>query len=168
MMPGLGAGCKSCLRDWGLFHVCKMEAEAAACVLLPFQSFTVRNMELYLGNHNRGRERHTEGERGEEWNKPLLTMTDIYRTTCFWLQSISLFISNLSQMALHTGAYCRAGAAGPTEVGCDQHWANSHKRTINSSLSEHIRLCSVASDRGRAQTCKKQGNKSCLDANFYP
>lgn len=63
--------------------MCKMEAEAAACVLLPFQCFTVRNMELYLGNHNRGRERHTEGERGEEWNKPLLTMTDIYRTTCF-------------------------------------------------------------------------------------
>lgn len=62
-------------------------------------------------------------------------------------------------MALHTGAYCRAGAAGPTEVGCDQHWANSHKRTINSSLSEHIRLCSVASDGGEHRRVKNKETK---------
>lgn len=61
-MAGLRAGCQSCSRDRGLFHVCEMGAEAAACVLLPFQSFTVRNMELYLGNHNRGRERRTQRE----------------------------------------------------------------------------------------------------------
>lgn len=81
-------------------------------------------------------ETHTVGERGGEWNKLPLTTTDIYRTTCFWLQSISLFISDLSRTAQHTGAYCKRGAAGPTEVGCDQCWANSHKHTINSSLSE--------------------------------
>lgn len=167
MMPGLCAGCQSCSRDWGLFHVCKMGAEAAICVLLSLQSSPVRNMELYLGNHNRGRERHTEGERGEEWNKLPLTMTDIYRTTCFWLQSISLFISDLSQMAQHTRAYCKTGAAGPTEVGCDQCWANSHKHTINSSLSEHIRLCTVANDRGEHRRVKNKETKSCLDTNFF-
>lgn len=41
----------------------KMGAEAAVCELLSFQSSLVRNMELYLGNHNRGRERHTQRER---------------------------------------------------------------------------------------------------------
>lgn len=104
-------------------------------------------------------ETHTEGERGEEWNKPPLTMTDIYRTTCFWLQSISLFISDLSQMAQHTGAYCRTEAAGPTEVGCDQRWANSHKLPINSSLSAPIRLCAVASDRGEHRRVKNKETK---------
>jgi len=62
-------------------------------------------------------------------------------------------------MAQHTGAYCKMGAAGPTEVGCDQCWANSHKYTINSSLSEHIRLCAVASDRGEHRRVKNKETK---------
>lgn len=63
MTPGLRAGCQPCLQDWGLFHVCKTGAEAAVCVLPSFQSSPARSMELYLGNHNRGRERHTQKER---------------------------------------------------------------------------------------------------------
>lgn len=62
-------------------------------------------------------------------------------------------------MAQHTGAYCKTGAAGPTEVGCDQCWANSHKHTINSSLSEHTRLCAVANDRGEHRRVKNKETK---------
>lgn len=50
----------------------------------------------------------------------------------------SLFLSSFltfQQMAQHTGVYCKTGAASPTEVGCDQHQANSHSYPINSSLS---------------------------------
>lgn len=83
-------------------------------------------------------------------------MTDIYRTTCFGLQFISLFISDLSQMARHTGVYCKTGAAGPTEVGCDRCRANSHKHAMNRSLSEHIRPFAIAGDREEHRRVKNK------------
>lgn len=144
MTPGLGAGCQPCSQDWGSFRVCKMGAEAAACAAFLSELPSQKHGVISGKPQQREGETHTEGERGEEWNKLPLTMTDIYRTACFWLQSISLFISDLSQMAQHTGAHCTRGAAGPTEVGCDQCWANSHKHSINSSLSQHTRLCAPA------------------------
>lgn len=153
-MPGLRVGCQFCLWDRGLFQDGSRSCNARAAFLseLPSQKHGV----ISGKPQQREGETHTEGERGEGWNKLPLTTTDIYRTTCFWLQSISLFISDLSQMAQHTGAYCKAGAAGPTEVGCDQCRANSHKHTINSSLSEHTRLCTRTSDRGEHRRVKNK------------
>lgn len=111
-----------------------------------------------------------QGIRDGKWNKLPLTVTDIYRSTNFFDSSPFLcsFLT-FQLMAQYTGVYCKTGAAGPTEAGCDQRKANSHSQTINRSLSgSHQALHCLLLTRREHRYVRIKELKLCREHYFFP